>query len=328
MNAKYAAALLAALVLALTAQPARACSCVDIGPACQAFWKTDAVFDATVSAIESIGGTRDLGGRTFPFREKRVHLVVQKGWKGVEAGPLDVVTPGSGASCGYDFKNGGRYLIFAYRNPSDGRLQVSLCSATREYDGTGEAADFLESLAAPARGGRVFGKVTTGMRAFNQEHSYSETATETVVRLFGGGQERATRSTGGRYEFSGLAEGSYRIELQVPEGYTTYSTIRLVEIPNLRACREESFALAPAGRITGRIAGKDNRGLPRVQVEVTDPEIRAHPVYGLPIESSMIDEDVTWKDGTPAGGVYVSTCCRSPDRASKSGRNPRRPWSL
>jgi hypothetical protein len=33
---------------------AYACSCVYQGPACQAYWTTDAVFDATVTRIERI----------------------------------------------------------------------------------------------------------------------------------------------------------------------------------------------------------------------------------------------------------------------------------
>ena len=52
---------------------------------------------------------------------------------------------------------GGRYLVFAGRRGGDALPRVSLCSFTRAYDGTGEAAAFFASLAAPESGGRVFG---------------------------------------------------------------------------------------------------------------------------------------------------------------------------
>ena len=38
------------------------------------------------------------------------------------------------ASCGYDFKVGGRYLVFGNGTGND--IRVSQCSATQPYDGT------------------------------------------------------------------------------------------------------------------------------------------------------------------------------------------------
>src|SRR5262245_2402128 len=129
--AVFFAALLAAPRLAY------ACTCVDVGPACQAFWKADAVFDATVIALADVPRAEASPGSS-PFPEdRRVTLDVRQGWKGVAPGSLDVFTSGSSASCGYDFKPGHRYLVFARRGPADGRWSVSLCSATREYNGSG-----------------------------------------------------------------------------------------------------------------------------------------------------------------------------------------------
>ena len=59
------------LVFLLAPREAAACSCMASGPACQAFWNTDAVFDATVDSKRPRWDQRIIsvtaGGR-FPKR--------------------------------------------------------------------------------------------------------------------------------------------------------------------------------------------------------------------------------------------------------------------
>ena len=216
----------ATLILFLAADAA-ACSCMQVGPACQAFWKTDAVFDATVDAIEPVTRTdNSMRDRPMAFKEKVVKLSVRESWKGVDPGRLEVVTADQGAACGFDFKPGRRYLVFAWKRPLDGRWSVSLCSATREFDGSGDAARFLASLSKPPAGGRIFGSVKAFERHFDTEHSTTERPVDATVRLIGGGQDRRAISTGGQFEFAGLDVDRYRLELQLPEGYTTYAAGR------------------------------------------------------------------------------------------------------
>ena len=133
--------LLALVVVAVlgSARVAQACTCVQSGPACQAFWGTPLVFDALASSVDEERGVATLDVRNV--------------WKGTV--PDRVVVPsGDGASCVYVFEAGRRYLVFAYHDPSNGRVRVSLCSATRGWDGTGNDAEFLASLSRPAAGGR------------------------------------------------------------------------------------------------------------------------------------------------------------------------------
>jgi hypothetical protein len=238
-------ALFVILGLAGSSRPVLACSCMGSGPACQAYWKTDAVFDATVVSVTPLNPGEPLPDGQLRFAGKIVKLDVRQSWKGVQTGPLEITTGPEGGGCGFPFEEGGRYLIFAFHGRIDGRLQASICSLTQKFDGRGAAADFLASLSAPARGGRVFGSVRTALRVFDPEHPRAESGTETLVRLAGGGQERTTRSSGGQYEFTGLPEGSYEVDLVVPDGYTTYSTTRPVQIPDSRACAEENYVFSP-----------------------------------------------------------------------------------
>jgi hypothetical protein len=268
-----------------------ACSCMIPGAACQAYWNTSAVFDATVVGISPVERTESIGDREFTYSGKIVTLTVHKAWKGAEPGPLEVQTSGSGASCGYDFKEGQRYLVFAHSAASAPRLTVSSCSFTHPFDGTGPSADFLASLEMPARGAWIFGAVRTGQRVFDHERPRSEVDTETTVHLTGGGPTQTMRSTGGRYEFRGLAAGSYQVHIDLPQGYTTYSSTRDIEIPNVRACAQENFSLEPDGRIAGRVVGPDGSALKDVAVEVTTADTRPHPVYGLSIASVRSDAE-------------------------------------
>jgi len=298
------------LVLALfaAAPDALACTCITPGPACQAFWKTDAVFDATVERIEPTSHQERLGSsdREFTFPEKLVHLDVRKAWKGVSEGPLDVVTAADGPACGYDFKPGGRYLVFAFKNPATGRWVVSSCSATMPFDGSGEAANFLASLAEPTPGGRIFGSVTSDSPTFNAEQTPVRQNIEARVRLLGDGRERSAVSTGGRFEFSRLAPGPYRLELQLPDGYTTYQTTRTVDVASDRSCSAEDFWLTPAGRLTGHVLDATGHPAERVRIEATTPDARAHPVYGLPMIAANTDSYGDFEiHGLPPGRYIV-----------------------
>ena len=214
------------------APSADACTCMSSGPACQAFWTTDVVFDGTVTTIEPTSREETFSGRTFQVSELVVTLQVRQGWKGVEGETVQVTTSGSGASCGFDFKIGGRYLVFASRGGSGSRPRVSLCSSTRAYNGTGEPAAFFASLGAPETGGRVFGTIQSFTRAFKPPNSSSRSPMDLEVRLTGNGRTLTTMAKAGRYEFSGLEAGNYGLSVLVPDGYSTWMPTRPVEIPN------------------------------------------------------------------------------------------------
>jgi hypothetical protein len=98
---------------------------------CSAYRSADAVFDATVVRITLSSRTETIAGRERRIEEKLVSVNVHQSWKGAEPGALEIATARDGAACGYDFKKGRRYLVFAYRR-TDGRLTVSICGSTRE----------------------------------------------------------------------------------------------------------------------------------------------------------------------------------------------------
>jgi hypothetical protein len=82
-----------------------------------------AVFSGEAIKLEKIPGTRDLIA-TFS---------VDESWKGDIASMIEVRTAMDGASCGYDFRIGTSYLVYAFQQPD--ALRTSLCGGNRpRYD--------------------------------------------------------------------------------------------------------------------------------------------------------------------------------------------------
>lgn len=105
---------------------------------------SDAVFTGRVVAVRDT--TAEEG--TFPGpRVRRVTLRVDRAWKGVDSGTVDVVTGMGDADCGFPFRRGRSYLVFANRRPA-GPLIAGLCGHTARLS---RAAAALRALGPPAR---------------------------------------------------------------------------------------------------------------------------------------------------------------------------------
>ncbi|MGE0598909.1 MAG: hypothetical protein AB7J35_03675 [Dehalococcoidia bacterium] len=115
---------------------AYACSCA-IRPTPTDLTYVDTVFAGTVSKV----GEWD--PRTSSATPIEVVFNVDYVWLGEANAVMRTGTAASGASCGYTFAVGERYLVFA----RDG--QVNLCSPTRLYDA--DSVKLLESVTGPGQ---------------------------------------------------------------------------------------------------------------------------------------------------------------------------------
>lgn len=127
------------LILALTGltyTATFACTCADIPDPLKdkvAWWLKDstAVFTGESIKLEKIPQTRDMV----------VTFSVDEFWKGDLSGVVELRTPIDSASCGFDFRIGRSYLVYAYGPKT--ALMTGLCGGNREqYD----ARDQLEVL--------------------------------------------------------------------------------------------------------------------------------------------------------------------------------------
>lgn len=120
------------------------CSCVGPADALKARQGADAVFVGRVVHIRpTLVGWGVEGG---PWMERRVTLRVDRAWKGVNARTVVLNTGRGGGDCGFPFRRGESYLVFAHEH--EGSLGTGICTRTAYLT---EAAVDIRDLGPPVR---------------------------------------------------------------------------------------------------------------------------------------------------------------------------------
>lgn len=122
---------------------ASACSCAGTIAVEEAQAKSDAVFEGTVTAVKS-SSMRLLNS---PAKAVKANFQVNEVWKGHVAPTIEVLTAGSSESCGYEFKMGERYLVYATATGKS--LEVNLCNGTVLHNQAEQQISLLGSGSLP-----------------------------------------------------------------------------------------------------------------------------------------------------------------------------------
>ena len=116
---------------------------------------SDAVFSGEVVDID----------RPSPFKSSAAletdTFRVSESWKGPGGGTLKVRTALMGMSCGYPFKEGQEYLVYAYTGKQG--LRVDLCSQTKPFEKAGADLAVLGDGERPNGGGEVLSDTSGGV---------------------------------------------------------------------------------------------------------------------------------------------------------------------
>ncbi|MGO4538334.1 hypothetical protein [Paenibacillus sp. 2TAB19] len=109
-----------------------ACSCAEIGDVRAASDRNDAVFEGTAVSVKQSG---------LPLFQSSADAVktnfhVNEVWKGLVTSNIAVVSANGSDSCGFEFKSGQRYVVYA--RDTGKSLEVSLCSRTALYSDAGD----------------------------------------------------------------------------------------------------------------------------------------------------------------------------------------------
>jgi Carboxypeptidase regulatory-like domain len=237
------------------AEPAWACSCMSLQP-CEALWRgrdaAPTVFEATVVSIERRTDTEPLpdGGRRILSDTMVVHLTDVRTLLG--EGATSIETSGSGASCGYPFKVGQRYVIDATR--AAGSLSTSSCSQTTPVENAGALLAYIASLNTPSPGATVTGLVSASMNySFSPRGRPSGVGGLTVT--VDGPVSRSTRSAAnGAFSFAGLPPGQYRIGVDTASSPVWEARpARPFELPNTHACHDAYVPLTLNAILEGTV---------------------------------------------------------------------------
>jgi len=123
-----------------------ACSCVETPPVGAALLQAKAVFVGEVEQI-SLKRRWSKKGEELTYEPRlTVAFAVDRSWKGVPTPRIEISTSKDSASCGFDFKLGERYLVFA--DDSRRGLAAGLCSRIAHLS---EASADLAELGEPKR---------------------------------------------------------------------------------------------------------------------------------------------------------------------------------
>lgn len=104
-----------------------ACSCAQPPGVKEELSQSKAVFSGKAIKVEE---KKSAAG----FTTKSVLFEVKEAWKGVSQSPIEVTTGAGGGDCGYEFKKGQSYLVYANDSDMYGskKLTVIICSRTAE----------------------------------------------------------------------------------------------------------------------------------------------------------------------------------------------------
>src|SRR5918993_1392941 len=270
-NARMRAASLLWLFVALLLAPsdATACSCLGPAPPCQAVWDSPIVFSGEVIDVTPVPNQR--GSQFMP--ERRVRFRVQEMWRGVRTPEITVMTGSSGGDCGYDFKPGGRYLVYTYAHA--GVAWTGICSRTQRLETATEDVQYLATLEKGTPAGRIFGTATFS-RGSGTERSKAAAGYEATLRL-DDREWRTKTDASGRYEFLSVQPGTYAISIELQPGERVYAD-RSVHLRDVRGCGHQDFSIEASGAISVRLHNVRGQPVPGITLEIIDADTLTQPL--------------------------------------------------
>lgn len=198
------------------------CTCMSPKrPPCEVWWQTSAIFVGRVTRIRSVTDQMEDGQER---RSKIVSLRVQERWQGVERDrDVEVRTGAGGGDCGFDFRRGEVYLVYASRSALSGRLETGICSRTTPIQEADRDLAYLRGLEDAeetiALYGMVYRERQTVLPGEEPDGPLDPGGPlpDVGVEISGDEMSVTTRSDAeGWYEVTGLPEGTYDIRLDGP----------------------------------------------------------------------------------------------------------------
>jgi len=268
---RIAVTLMAAGSALALAAPVEACSCLESGAACEAYWKASAVF---VGRVTSVSSAQTPGGRQALLRSRRITMEIVEAFTGVTGSTVDVLTGSGGGDCGFPFKEGTAYIVYGSPGEAGGTVLVSACSRTSALPA---AANDLTYARAVASGvpltGTISGSVELATRSLAPGVGKSTRPLAGVgVRLEREGQTvRVLTGADGRFAAAGLPAGRYVARLELPDGLAGEVWPGTIELKDARGCAEVRGEAFADGRVTGRAVDVAGRPIAGLTIDLTVP---------------------------------------------------------
>jgi len=115
-------------LLALSISDVKACTCSFVGPPCEEYWQSQAVFAGKVIKKSTFYVEEGEGDSRYRYQRMLVRFSIEQAFKGIVGDEVEIVTGMGGGDCGYHFEDGERYVVYAIRDGRDkSRLYSGIC---------------------------------------------------------------------------------------------------------------------------------------------------------------------------------------------------------
>lgn len=285
-------AVLSFVLLPCFAGEAFACSCMGERAPCEAYWESDAIFVGTVTGVEVVKVFET--GVSF-YEQRLVRFAVAETLRGPGTPEAEVVTGMGGGDCGYPFRQGVAYVVYASRSKQDGRLHTGICNRTRTLERAGNDLEYARGLATAEPGGTIFGEVRKRNHARQEGEEWFKPVASAELTIEGeaaGGEltRREVKSDErGAFSAKGLPPGTYVVKLKVPAGLASPEqpdggegqTLKRQSKIEARGCAQTGFLLEADTRVGGRVLDASGQPVSNVPVRLRNAPSNkgGHQIY-------------------------------------------------
>ncbi len=249
-----------------------ACSCVGGSTPCGAAGSSAAAFTGTVADIADPPPTivtpaaptpqtrrspagRLAGSPAAPLRPLRtVRIRIGEVLSGVEPSQkeIEILTGVGGGDCGYPFRTGADYVVYAYKN-SDGNLETGICSRTRPLAQAASDVAYFHSMTGASSTGTL--RVQTGFPARPGLRGVG------IIAEQAGSRYRSLTNDAGEAVFADLPAGNYRIHAESDGDLPDEPGVQL----GPKGCA--TLTLFRTLRLIGRVTTQNGEPAVRIQVQ-------------------------------------------------------------
>ncbi|HEX5081012.1 MAG TPA: hypothetical protein VFY40_03130 [Blastocatellia bacterium] len=260
---------IATALLAPVASEVVACTCPVVGPPCEEYWKAEAVFAGKVMKQSIFTVVEGDGDSRSEYQQVLVRFSIEQRFKGITGDEVEIVTGLTGGACGYHFKDGERYVVYAVRSGQDkNRLYSGICNRIKLVAEAEEDFAYFRAIPEAGNGGLVYGRVKKLTTPLSFNSRYQESYLDNIkITIEGNGRQfETTTNKDGYYQVSGLAPGHYDVNAAIPDRQNSHSQ-GAVDVVD-RGCAARDFFLSVNGQIGGRVSDENDNPLPNIRVDI------------------------------------------------------------
>jgi hypothetical protein len=242
-----------------------------------------------------------LGG----YKQRLVRFAVSQSYRGISGTTAETITGNGGGDCGYPFRVGESYLVYAYQNPKDNKLYAGICSRTRLLSEASEDLEYIQSRTNAEAVGTIYGMVNRIRRA-NADVSYQPVGPMDGIRVTvegGGRRVESVTDAKGEFHVTGLSPGSYDVRLIVPEGLWPGRSERKVELKD-KGCALVRFILERNTSLSGKVIDESGGPASKIMVDLV-PSSQINEQYQRNNLFAQADEEGRFEFRSIPDGEYL-----------------------